>query len=87
MKNIGLLTVALVAVAMMLSNGVRAQHPPYPPTQVRELETVSYGRIGDYGMKVICDAPRGNIVYVVTGAGGNTMPIAVTAVHQPELCK
>jgi hypothetical protein len=86
-KKIGLLTVALVVAAMTLSNGVKAQHPPYPPTQVRELETVSYGRLADYSMKVICDAPRGNIVYVTTGAGGNTMPIAVAAVHQPELCK
>ena len=88
MKKV-LLAIALATTIMVLTNGVKAQHPPYPPSQVRALETLYYPRGADVPtMTITCDAPRGNIVYVVTGdKSGGTFPIAVTAVHQPDLCK
>jgi hypothetical protein len=57
--------------------------------EVRDLDRGSLLGSADipYRLKVICDAPRGNIVYIATGGGVTSLPMAITALHQPDACK
>ena len=57
--------------------------------KMKTLESVDLGqvdgRLGRGELEIICDASRGNVVYVATGY--RNIPVAIAVVHQPDLCK
>lgn len=43
----------------------------------------------DYSLRVFCDAPRGNIVYIADPSSGTSyeVPPTIAVIHQPDVCK
>lgn len=76
--------IILLAVCIFMMVCVCFGYKAESPT-IRRVDNV---QVGSYQLHVLCDAPRGNIVYVTESAPGFALEaVAVTVLHQPDICK
>ena len=93
MKKYFLLIVVLLVVTAMIAQSPAIRllekitlQQSIRPEEISRPNGMEVGR----ELQILCDAPRGNIVYVVsTRFGGNGTPpsVAITTSHQPDICK
>jgi hypothetical protein len=85
--------IVATAVLLLIVSALSAQSPT-----IRLLEKVgvpfTFTKDGPARqLQVLCDAPRGNIVYLASGilehsgGGWGSPSIAVAVIHQPDVCK
>jgi hypothetical protein len=81
---VSLLLPPLIVVIIFLLFIVWVVKADWSPT-IRQLDQTTIDGTDCCILRVYCDAPRGNIVYL-SRAWGSTSP-GVAVIHQPEMCK
>jgi hypothetical protein len=74
--------VAMVVIFLLLF--VWVAKADWSPT-IRLIDQTSIEGTGCCNLRIYCDAPRGNIVYLSRSFGTTSPGVAV--IHQPEMCK
>lgn len=70
-------TACIVIFLLLFAWVARADFSP----TIREIDHVDYE---EWHLHVVCDVPRGNVLYIVKTGGFNGVSVAV--IHQPEMC-